>query len=375
MEAATPRHVRGEVPGAGQGARTLVAEVLSGQLARALGLPVPELVTVEVDPALAAGEPDEEVQDLPAGQRRPQTSGWTTCPARLDLTRRCSAVGPELAGRVLWFDALVGNVDRSWRNPNLLHWHGRPYLIDHGATLTFQHNWPTADRWVAPAVRRRDHVLIGCAPDVAAADTALAPLVTPDAVGRAVADVPAEWLEGTDRDAYADLLLPGSTPVAVAAGPCSRRPRRGTPLAPPARRNRPRFLGGRGDPARVRVRGAAGRPRVDRGETMNAGVSRSTAGRWTTPRLRVWLDVDRLRALDPGPTRTTVRGRCSPPRHLRRLPRRGAGGPGGPRPAVPLADRAAQHRHPAGARAHRPDHGPGRGRGPAAAPAGAPGPG
>jgi hypothetical protein len=116
-------------------------------------------------------------------------------------------VDPGLAGRVLWFDALVGNVDRSWRNPNLLHWHGRPYLIDHGATLTFQHNWPTADGWVARPYDARDHVLIGCEPDVAAADAALAPLVTADVVRAAVADVPAEWLEGAEPAAYADRLL------------------------------------------------------------------------------------------------------------------------------------------------------------------------
>ena len=122
--------------GAGQGARTLVAEVVSGQLARALGLPVPELVTVEVDPALAAGEPDEEVQDLL------RASGGLNLamdflPGALGFDPLAHHVDPDLASRVLWFDALVGNVDRSWRNPNLLLWHRQLQLIDHGATLVF----------------------------------------------------------------------------------------------------------------------------------------------------------------------------------------------------------------------------------------------
>ena len=130
--------------GAGQGVPTLVAEVISGQLARALGLPIPELVTVEVDPALAAGEPDQEVQDL-LRRSGGRNLGMDYLPGAFDLDPAAFEVDAGFAGRVLWFDALVGNVDRSWRNPNLLHWHGMPYLIDHGATLTFQHNWATAD--------------------------------------------------------------------------------------------------------------------------------------------------------------------------------------------------------------------------------------
>jgi hypothetical protein len=192
--------------GAGQGLKTLVAEVVSGRLARALGLPVPELVTVEVDPALAAGEPDQEVQDLLRASGGTNL-GMDYLPGAFDLDPAVFAVGRELAGRVLWFDALVGNLDRSWRNPNLLHWHARPYLIDHGATLTFQHNWATADRWVPRPYDARDHVLIGCEPDVAGADAALGPLVTAATVRAAVADVPAGWLTDAGPDAYADRLL------------------------------------------------------------------------------------------------------------------------------------------------------------------------
>jgi hypothetical protein len=230
--------------GAGQGLPTLVAEVLSGQLARALGLPVPDLVTVQVDPGLAAGEPDQEVQDLlrASGGRN---LGMDYLPGAFDLDPVAFGVDAAFAGRVLWFDALVGNVDRSWRNPNLLHWHGRPYLIDHGASLTFQHNWPTADRWPTRPYDARDHVLLGCRPEVAAADAALAPLVTRDVVATAVADVPADWL-AAEPSAYEQLLLarvaareqwvPALAETAV-EGAGDRTPTRGS---------RPRWLGGAG---------------------------------------------------------------------------------------------------------------------------------
>ena len=193
--------------GAGQGPGTLVAEVVSGQLARSLGLPVPELVTVDVDPGLAAGEPDQEVQDLlrASGGRN---LGIDYLPGAFDLDPVAFAVDADFAGRVLWFDALVGNVDRSWRNPNLLHWHGAPYLIDHGATLTFQYNWSTADRWPARPYDARDHVLLGCGPDVSGADRALAPLVTRDLVTGVIAVIVYERVGlGFLRKAWVNLDL------------------------------------------------------------------------------------------------------------------------------------------------------------------------
>jgi hypothetical protein len=229
--------------GAGQGVPTLVAEVVSGQLARSLALPVPDLVTVEVDPALAAGEPDQEVQDLlrASGGRN---LGMDYLPGAFDLDPAAFGVESGFAGRVLWFDALVGNVDRSWRNPNLLHWHGTPYLIDHGATLTFHHNWATADRWAARPYDARDHVLIDREPDVPAADAALAPLVTRELIAAAVADVPPDWLADAPPDAYVDQLLArvaarGSwLPALVEAARVGARDRT------PVRGSRPRWLGG-----------------------------------------------------------------------------------------------------------------------------------
>jgi hypothetical protein len=122
--------------GAGQGPRVLVAEVICAAIARGLGLPVPELVTVEVDPALAAGEPDQDVQDLMRASGG-LNLGMDFLPGALDFDPAAFTADATLAGRVLWFDALAGNVDRTWRNPNMLLWHGEPHLIDHGSSLTF----------------------------------------------------------------------------------------------------------------------------------------------------------------------------------------------------------------------------------------------
>lgn len=200
--------------GAGQGRKVLVAEVLAGELARRLGLPVPEIVTVHVDPVLGRGEPDEEVQDLL------RASGGLNLamdflPGALGFDPLAHTVEPGLASRVLWFDALVGNVDRSWRNPNLLLWHRELQLIDHGASLVFHHSWARALAAAGKPYDASDHVLAGQATRRRAADAALAPLVTPDLLDEVTSLVPDAWLEdepgfaGADdvRAAYSDHLL------------------------------------------------------------------------------------------------------------------------------------------------------------------------
>lgn len=200
--------------GAGQGRKTLVAEVITGELGRALGLPVPELAEVEFDAVIARGEPDPEVQELLKASGG-LNLGMDFLPGSLGFDPLTFEVDPEFAGRVLWFDALTGNVDRSWRNPNMLLWHGRPYLIDHGATLIFHHSWANADRFVGRAYDASDHVLSGAAPDLAAADAALAPLVDEDLLRGVVRLVPDEWLEGEPgfgspeevREAYVKHLV------------------------------------------------------------------------------------------------------------------------------------------------------------------------
>ncbi|QYX81539.1 HipA family kinase [Streptomyces akebiae] len=200
--------------GAGQGRKTLVAEVVCGELARRLGLRVPGLATVDLDPVLGLGEPDEQVQELI------KSSGGTNL--GMDFLTRAIGfdplafeVGPEEAGRIVWFDALINNVDRSWRNPNLLMWHGELWLIDHGATMIWHHHWPGARASAAKPYDAADHALARFGPDVAAAAAALAPLITEDLLDEVTAEIPDVWLidePGFDspdalRRAYAQPLL------------------------------------------------------------------------------------------------------------------------------------------------------------------------
>jgi hypothetical protein len=187
--------------GAGQGRKALIAEVIAGELARALGLAVPSLVTVEVDPILAANEPDQEVQALLAASPG-LNLGVDFLPGALDLDTGAFAVSGRFAGQVLWLDALIGNVDRSWRNPNMLWWHGAPYLIDHGATLTFHHNWSVVRDPTAP-YDAREHALLRCSPDLDAADAVFAPQVTSSLLSSCVAAVPDIWL--MDEPGFADI--------------------------------------------------------------------------------------------------------------------------------------------------------------------------
>jgi hypothetical protein len=199
--------------GAGQGRKTLVAEVICGQLARRLGLRVPDLVQIRLDPVLGLAEPDQEVQELLKNSGG-LNLGMDYLPGSIGFDPLAFEVDSGEAGRVVWFDALVGNVDRSWRNPNLLVWHGKLWLIDHGATMIWHHNWPHAAASAAKPYDAADHVLAGFGPDVTAAAAELAPLVTGGLLAEAAADVPDEWLAGEPgfagpdavRRSYAELL-------------------------------------------------------------------------------------------------------------------------------------------------------------------------
>ncbi|MGW1954599.1 HipA family kinase [Streptomyces sp. NPDC001920] len=200
--------------GAGQGRKTLVAEVVCGELARRLGLRVPGLVTVELDPVLGLGEPDQEVQELLRSSGGANL-GMDFLSGALGFDPLAFTVSREEAGRIVWFDALVNNVDRSWRNPNLLVRQGELWLIDHGATMIWQHNWPGAEASAARPYDASDHALRPFAPDVAGAAAQLAPLVTEDLLAEVTAEIPDAWLAGepgfdsTDdlRRAYARPLL------------------------------------------------------------------------------------------------------------------------------------------------------------------------
>ncbi len=146
--------------GAGQGPKALVAEIIGGELARRLALRTPELVLAYLDPRIASTEPDPEIQDLLRASDGLNV-GVDFLPGSAGFDPAGWPVDAEFASRVLWFDALIQNVDRTWRNPNLLVWHGSVWLIDHGSALYFQHNWPAA-RPLAP-FDASDHVLRGAA--------------------------------------------------------------------------------------------------------------------------------------------------------------------------------------------------------------------
>ncbi len=188
--------------GAGQGRKALVAEIISAGLARACGLLVPDLVTVDLDAALAPGEPDQEIQDLLRASHG-LNLGVDFLPGALEFETGAATVDAALAGRIMWFDALVSNADRSWRNPNMLLWHGRLYLIDHGATQTFHHRWSSAAAAADRPYDVTDHALLGCGALVEDADAELAPSLSSDVIRDAVLQVPEEWL--TDEPGFASV--------------------------------------------------------------------------------------------------------------------------------------------------------------------------
>lgn len=191
--------------GAGQGRKTLVAEVVCGELGRRLGLRVPELVTMQLDPVIGLAEPDQEVQELLKASGG-LNLGMDYLPGSLGFDPLAYQVDPAEAGKTVWFDALINNVDRSWRNPNMLVWHGDLWLIDHGATMIWHHNWPGAQASAAKPYNASDHVLAPFGPDIEAAAAELAPLVTEELLTEVAAEVPDEWLAGEPGFATTDLL-------------------------------------------------------------------------------------------------------------------------------------------------------------------------
>ena len=207
--------------GAGQGVRALMAEIIAGGIARALGLPVPEVVLAQLDPALAQTEPDPEIQDLIRASGGLNV-GLDYLSGALNFDPAVDAVSDDFASRLVWFDTLVGNVDRTARNTNLLMWHRKPWLIDHGAALTFHHAWNGAVAQPArPFAPIADHVLLAQATLLAQVDAELAGRLGADVLQGILADVPDEFLalagaehaEGplaqpaSHRQAYVDYLL------------------------------------------------------------------------------------------------------------------------------------------------------------------------
>lgn len=199
--------------GAGQGARALIAELLGGEIARAIGLKVPEIVFANIDEAFGRTEPDEEIQDLlkfsvGLNLALHYLSGAITYdPAVND-------VDEALASKVVWLDCLLTNVDRTPRNTNMLMWNKELWLIDHGAALYFHHSW---DNWEEQAVRPfalvKDHVLLPRAAMLAEADAKCRAILTSERIRSIVALIPDSWLQNEEsepaehrREVYARFL-------------------------------------------------------------------------------------------------------------------------------------------------------------------------
>lgn len=207
--------------GAGQGPRALLAELIVGGLARAAGLPMPELALVEVDPALGRGERDPEIQDLLKASHGVNVGlRYLEGAFNFDAGAAGDLVDPDLAADLVWFDALVTNPDRTARNPNIMIHQGRPWLIDHGAALFAHHAWNRVDelRTRTPFEAIRDHVLLERASDLEAADDRMAPRLGAEVVEQVLAALPVDLLldplvrnefETADahRDRYRTYLL------------------------------------------------------------------------------------------------------------------------------------------------------------------------
>jgi hypothetical protein len=181
--------------GAGQGPKALIAELVVGQLAQALDLPVPELAIVELSAAFGRTEADPEIQDILRGSQGVNVGlRYLDGAFNFDATAAGELISAEFATRLVWLDALVTNPDRSHRNPNLLVWRRSPWLIDHGGTLYAQHDWAAVDeaRTRTPFPRIRDHVLLDRAGDLGAIDATLAAALTPDVIARVLDEVPDE---------------------------------------------------------------------------------------------------------------------------------------------------------------------------------------
>jgi hypothetical protein len=183
--------------GAGQGPRALIAELVAGEIGRALLLPVPEIVFVDVDADLARTEPDAEIQHLIRASAGLNLA-LDFLPGSVMFDPMVTAPAAELASRIVWFDAYVTNVDRTPRNTNLLAWHRRLWLIDHGATLYFHHasGWETGpDRARDPFPLIKAHVLLRAARLLNEVDQMMADALTADVIEPIVGMIPDVWLE------------------------------------------------------------------------------------------------------------------------------------------------------------------------------------
>jgi hypothetical protein len=193
--------------GAGQGPLALVAELVSGEIGRALGLRVPEIVFVELEEAIGRNEPDPEIRELLLRSVGLNLAlDYLPGSLMFDAAAK-NPIDPRIASQAVWFDAFVTNVDRTARNPNLLWWHKALYFIDHGASLYFHHDWKDIDeKALTPFSAIRNHVLLRWAKDLPSVDVEFKAALTGDVLDRIVAEVPELWLTGVSRDGYLTFL-------------------------------------------------------------------------------------------------------------------------------------------------------------------------
>ncbi|MBC7848257.1 MAG: aminotransferase class I and II [Chitinophagaceae bacterium] len=201
--------------GAGQGPKALIADFIGGEIARAIGLLVPEMVFAELDKAFGRTEPDEEIQEL-LRKSEGLNLGVHYLSGAISYDPAVTKIDPTLASKILWLDSLLMNVDRTARNTNMLSWHGELWIIDHGASLYFHHQW---DNWeeqsLKPFAAIKDHVLLAQASELNQVDTDLKLLLSEQLVHHIVSLIPEKWLQHDHdgitvndiRKVYIDFLL------------------------------------------------------------------------------------------------------------------------------------------------------------------------
>jgi hypothetical protein len=199
--------------GAGQGPKALIAELIAGELARLMGLRVPEIVLAELDVELSRTEPDPEIQDLLKASAGLNLA-LDYLPGSIAFDPVVDVIGAELSSEIVWLDAFITNVDRTPRNPNLLMWHKNLWLIDHGASLYFQHSWRDwEEQSRRPFAQIKDHVLLSRASALSDADVKFRALLGRDAFEDAAVNIPDMWLEqdgetpDEKRAIYVEFLL------------------------------------------------------------------------------------------------------------------------------------------------------------------------
>lgn len=200
--------------GAGQGTKALIAELIAGELARAAGLLIPELVFVSLDPEIAKTEPDPEIQDLIRASGGINL-GLDYLPGSVMFDPVADKLAADLASRIVWFDAYVTNVDRTARNANMLMWHHRLWLIDHGAALYFHHSWTAMEQRSKDPFRLiKEHILLPFADALEQADEAMTAAISEEIIKGVVDLVPDDWMSDSsvfstvaeNRQAYVEYL-------------------------------------------------------------------------------------------------------------------------------------------------------------------------